>query len=167
MVKEVYLKTSLTKLYNVMEKSVEIIQWSENKGSAAEDGFTTELVAVKGTANITNKMQNFSFMIKLTPEIGHRVNMVKEMGLFVKEFLFYGVILPIIEKERITKGLESLSIPRCFYVHPDPGVLVMNNLKDMGFDLLKNRPRNSSTNFQDNEIILFMKSLASLHASTH
>ena len=89
------------------------------------------------------------------------------MKLFVKEFLFYGAILPIIEKERITKGLESLSIPKCFYVHPDPGVLVMNNLKDMGFDLLKNHPRNSSTNFQDNEIILFMKSLASLHASTH
>ena len=85
MVKEEYLKISLTKLYNVMEKSVEIIQWSENKGSAAEDGFTTELVAVKGTANITNKMQNFSFMIKLTPEIGHRVNMVKEVKeIFIK-----------------------------------------------------------------------------------
>ena len=34
------------------------------------------------------------------------------MKLFVKEFLFYGVILPVIEKERTTKGLESLSIPK-------------------------------------------------------
>merc|ERR1712241_782064 len=78
MVKEQYLKISLTKLYDVTENSVEILQWSENKGSAAEDGYTTELVAVKGLANIKDKMQDFSFMIKLTPEIGHRVNMVKE-----------------------------------------------------------------------------------------
>ena len=79
MVKEQYLKISLTKLYNVTENSVVILQWSENKGSAAEDGYTTELVAVKGLANIKDKMQDFSFMIKLTPEIGHRVNMVKEV----------------------------------------------------------------------------------------
>ena len=86
-----------------------------------------------------------------------------QMGLFLKESRFYGVIIPLIEKERKLKGLGNLAIPKCFYTHSDPGVLVMKNLKDEGFDLRKNQPKIS----QEDANILFMKSLASLHASTH
>ena len=89
------------------------------------------------------------------------------MGLFYKECLFYGVIMPLLEKERNLKGLGNLAIPKCFYTHPDPGVLVMKNLKDDSFDLRKNQPENMSKNLQEDAITLFMKSLASFHASTH
>ena len=89
------------------------------------------------------------------------------MGLFLKESRFYGVIIPLIEKERKQKGLANLAIPKCFYAHPDPGVLVMKNLKDDGFDLRKNQPENMSKISQEDATILFMKALASLHASTH
>ena len=89
------------------------------------------------------------------------------MGLFYKECLFYGVIMPLLEKERKLKGLGNLAIPKCFYTHPDPGVLVMKNLKDDSFDLRKNQPQNMSKKLQEDAIILFMKSLASFHASTH
>ena len=89
------------------------------------------------------------------------------MGLFLKECLFYGVIVPLIEKERKVKGLGNLAIPKCFYAHPDPGVLVMTNLKDDCFDLRKNQPENMSKISQEDATILFMKALASLHASTH
>ena len=89
------------------------------------------------------------------------------MGLFLKEYLFYGVIMPLLEKERKIKGLGYLAIPKCFYTHPDPGVLVMNNLKDDSFDLRKNQPENMSKNLHEDATILFMKSLASFHASTH
>ena len=65
------------------------------------------------------------------------------------------------------KGLGNLAIPKCFYTHPDPGVLVMKNLKDDGFDLQKNQPENMSKISQEDATILFMKALASLHASTH
>jgi len=136
------------------------LDWSEAKGSTANDGFTTELIAVKGKSNISGKNQDFSFMVKMTPETGHRVNMVKEMGLFVKEYVFYNDILPKLEIERKERCLEKLSIPKCFHAHPDPGVLVMKNLKDDGFEMVKNK----ST---DDNIILFLKSLASLHASTY
>ena len=89
------------------------------------------------------------------------------MGLFLKEYLFYGVIMPLLEKERKIKGLGNLAIPKCFYTHPDPGVLVMNNLKDDSFDLRKNQPESMSKNLHEDATILFMKSLASFHASTH
>jgi hypothetical protein len=89
------------------------------------------------------------------------------MGLFLKECLFYGVIMPLLETERKLKGLGNLAIPKCFYTHPDPGVLVMKNLKDDSFDLRKNQPENTSKNLQEDATILFMKSLASFHASTH
>ena len=63
------------------------------------------------------------------------------MGLFLKECLFYGEIMPLLENERKVKGLGNLAIPKCFYAHPDPGVLVMKNLKDDCFDLRKNQPK--------------------------
>ena len=68
------------KLINPTNLEIQEIQWSESKGSAADDGFTTELVAVKGKANISGKIEEFSFMVKLTPEIaGRRLDMVMEV----------------------------------------------------------------------------------------
>ena len=59
---------------------IQEIQWSESKGSAADDGFTTELVAVKGKANVSGKNEEFSFMVKLTPEFDAlRIDMVTEV----------------------------------------------------------------------------------------
>ena len=90
-----------------------------------------------------------------------------QTGIFEKEYLLYGVILPILSRERENKGLKKLPIPRCFYAHPDPGVLVMINLKEMGFDLLKNQAKGLSKGLEGEEIQLYLKSLASFHASTH
>ena len=75
--------------------------------------------------------------------------------------------MPLLEKERKVKGLKNLAIPKCFYAHPEPGVLVMKNLKDDFFDLRKNQPKSMSHISQDVANIVFMKSLSSLHASTH
>ena len=93
--------------------------------------------------------------------------MLLQTGIFEKEYLLYGVILPTLSRERETKGLKKLPIPQCFYAHPDPGVLVMNNLKEMGFDLLKNQEKGLSKGLEGEEIQLYLKSLASFHASTH
>ena len=90
-----------------------------------------------------------------------------QMGLFLKECLFYGEIMPLLEKERKVKELGNLAIPKCFYANSDPGVLVMKNLKDDCFDIRKNQPKSMSKISQGDTIILFLKSLASLHASTH
>ena len=43
----------------------------------------------------------------------------------------------------------------------------MNNLKEKGFDLLKNQPQGLSKGLQGEEIHLYLKSLGSFHASTH
>ena len=68
------------KLINPTNFEIQEIQWSESKGSAADDGFTTELVAVKGKAIVSGKTEKFSFMVKLTPEIaGRRLDMVMEV----------------------------------------------------------------------------------------
>ena len=68
------------KLINPTNFEIQEIQWSESKGSAADDGFTTELVAVKGKAIVSGKTEYFSFMVKQTPEIaGRRLNMCMEV----------------------------------------------------------------------------------------
>ena len=79
----------------------------------------------------------------------------------------YGIILPFLSEKRRKKGLEMLPVPKCCYVHPDPGVLIMNNLKESGFDLLKNQPHGISKGLQGEEMQLFLKALARFHASTH
>ena len=42
-------------------------------------------MAVKGTAKIDDTIKDFSFMVKLTPDIGFRAAMVKEVSI-VKAF---------------------------------------------------------------------------------
>jgi hypothetical protein len=61
------------------------------------------------------------------------------MGIFEKEYLLYGIILPLIKKAREEKGLKPIQIPESYYCQHEPGVLIMGNLKDSGFDLLKNQ----------------------------
>ena len=55
------------------------LHWSESIGAVGDDGYTTELVAVKGKANVSGRIEEFSFMVKLTPEIGPRAKMVTEV----------------------------------------------------------------------------------------
>ena len=72
------------KLINPTKFKIQEIKWSESKGSAVDDGFTTELVAVKGKANVSGEIKEFSFMVKLTPEIaGPRLEMVLEVRHFL------------------------------------------------------------------------------------
>ena len=87
--------------------------------------------------------------------------------MFSKECLFYDVILPKLQIERSKRGLEKLPIPKCFFANPDPGAVIMNNLKDDGFEMLKNKPEKFRRLYQEDHIILFLKLLASLHASTY
>ena len=78
-VKENDLKLALKNLYNVSEESIQSLEWSENKGSAADDGLMGQLVAVRGTAEVNNKIKKFSFMVKLTPETDSKAALVKEV----------------------------------------------------------------------------------------
>ena len=60
----------------VSKKDVQNIKWTESAGAGVMDGFTTEVVAVRGQAKIANKNHvNFSYIVKLTPEVGHRVDL--------------------------------------------------------------------------------------------
>ena len=75
-------KLELFRLKLIFPTKFEIqeLQWSESSGSGAEDGFTSELVAVKGKANVSGRSEEFSFMVKSTPEIaGQRLDMVMEV----------------------------------------------------------------------------------------
>ena len=111
---------------------------------------------------ILRNIQPQSFEIQVTQPVFFNF----QMGIFDKEYQLYHVILPMLTKAREEKGLEPLSIPRSFYGHPDPGVLVMNNLKDKGFDLLKNQPEGLARGLQGKEMKLFCQALATFHAST-
>ena len=88
------------------------------------------------------------------------------MGIMEKEYLFYVEILGQANELRSKMKLKSLAIPKCLYGLPDPGVLIMNNLKDLGYDLIKNQTGSKMRGLQDEDLTLFLQALASFHAST-
>ena len=90
-----------------------------------------------------------------------------QMGIMEKEYLFYVEIMNQANELRTKMRLEPLAIPRCLYGVPDPGVLVMNNLKDIGYDLIKNRTGGLIRGLQDHDLTLFLQALASFHATTY
>ena len=79
LVKESDLKKALANIYDKNVDDIKLLKWSAAKGSAINDGYTTELLAVKGKSKVFEKIQDFSFMVKITPDVGHRVNLVKKV----------------------------------------------------------------------------------------
>ena len=90
-----------------------------------------------------------------------------QMGIMEKEYLFYIEILEQANEKRRKLRLKSLAVPKCLFGLPDPGVLIMNNLKDLGYDLVKNQTGSKMRGLQDEDLTLFLQALASFHASTY
>ena len=89
------------------------------------------------------------------------------MGIMEKEYLFYIEILEQANEKRRKLRLKSLAVPKCLFGLPDPGVLIMNNLKDLGYDLVKNQTGSKMRGLQDEDLTLFLQALATFHASTY
>ena len=79
-IKADYLAAALATDFEVSKEVVKNVEWEESAGAGVMDGFTTEVVAAKGQAEIAGKKVEFSYIVKLTPNIGYRVDMVKEVS---------------------------------------------------------------------------------------
>ena len=80
-IRENHLIAALATDFKVSKEDIQNVEWTESAGAGVMDGFTTEVVAARGTAKIANKSHvNFSYMAKLTPEVGHRVDLVKDVS---------------------------------------------------------------------------------------
>ena len=76
-----HLIAALATDFKVSNGDVQNVEWTESAGAGVMDGFTTEVVAVRGQAKITNKNNvNFSYIVKLTPEVGYRADLVKDVS---------------------------------------------------------------------------------------
>ncbi len=69
----------------------------------------------------------------------------------------------MITKARKEKKLKTIKIPKCWYAECDPGILVMENLKDKGFGLIND----SKQGFAKDEMKAFLEALGEFHASTY
>ena len=76
-----HLIAALATDFKVSNGDVQNVEWTESAGAGVMDGFTTEVVAVRGQAKIANKNHvNFSYIVKLTPEVGYRADLVKDVS---------------------------------------------------------------------------------------
>ena len=79
-VKEFYIHSALATDYKVSQNVVKSIEWTESAGAGLTDGYTTEIIAITGTAEVNGKTQQFSYIAKMAPETGHMAKMVKEVS---------------------------------------------------------------------------------------
>ena len=56
-----------------------------------------------------------------------------QLEFFDRECHMYEVILPMIAKAREDHQLKPVKVPECFYTEDNPGIMIMENLKDQGF----------------------------------
>ena len=76
-----HLTAALATDFKISEEKIHNVEWTESAGAGLMDGFTTEVVAVRGQAKIANKNHvNFSYIVKLTPEVGYRADLVKDVS---------------------------------------------------------------------------------------
>ena len=76
-----HLTVALASDFKVSKEDIQNVEWTESAGAELMDGFTTEVVAVRGQAKIANKNHvNFSYIVKLTPEVGYRADLVKDVS---------------------------------------------------------------------------------------
>ena len=51
----------------------------------------------------------------------------------------YREMLPMLNKTRGDHGLQPIPSPKCYFASSNPDILVMENIKDSGFSLIKNK----------------------------
>ena len=85
-----------------------------------------------------------------------------------KEYLFYTLFQKQATDLRSKLNLKPLAIPKCSFALLDPGVFVMTNLKDMGYEMLKNQIKDALfRGLQDSDLRLFLEALGSFHATMY
>ena len=78
-IKADHLAAALATEFEVSKEVVKNVEWEESAGAGVMDGFTTEVVAAKGQADVAGRSVEFSYIVKMTPEIGYRVEMVQKV----------------------------------------------------------------------------------------
>ena len=82
-----HLIAALATDFRISKEDVQNVEWTECAGAGLMDGFTTEVVAVRGQAEVTIQCHYlsltyvyFSYIVKLTPEVGYRADLVKDVS---------------------------------------------------------------------------------------
>ena len=85
-----------------------------------------------------------------------------------KEYIFYNIFQKQAMDLRSKLKLKPLATPKCSFASLDPGVFVMNNLKDSGYVMLKNQIKDALfRGLQDSDLKLFLEALGSFHATMY
>ena len=83
-VSEHMLVRSLAAEFSLKDADIKILDWSTKTGGADADNFCTDMVAVKGTADLSGKAHSFSYMAKVLPKGKFRSEMVKKVWKYIE-----------------------------------------------------------------------------------
>ena len=61
------------------------------------------------------------------------------MRAFESESRTYTWLLPILDKLRAEKDLKPLSFPKCYYASVEDSLVILENLKDKGFEVVEKK----------------------------
>ena len=58
-----------------------------------------------------------------------------QSGLFITEDLMYSKVIPTLNGIAAKHGVSPILAPRCYYVDSEEGVMAMEDLKEIGYDI--------------------------------
>jgi hypothetical protein len=69
------------------------------------------------------------------------------MKAFQHEARAYTWLIPEMQKVRSDRKLKPLAFPRCFYASPEDSLLVIENAKSRGFEVIEKKPQRECYDF--------------------
>lgn len=144
----------------------------QEPGSKKGDGFVAKMIAVAlvGKRKVGDKITDskLHLMCKLLPESLDRRDLFDTSSIFEHEIYVYNKILGVVDQFQREKNISMedrfIEYPKCYAAASDvktgEHVVIMENLKSIGYDLLKTttKPVDYDT------VCLFMNALGKLHA---
>ncbi|XP_046401384.1 uncharacterized protein LOC124167501 [Ischnura elegans] len=135
-------------------------------GTTSFAGFLSVVLRVKVSFIIPDdpKPREKSLFVKCLPREKFQQDLVKELNVFHRESVYYGSVLPLLE--RAAGGRLDVPIPKCYHTYSDGSndVLYLEDLVESGFGMAGDNCRNDGLDGEHS--LLVARKLGVLHALT-
>ncbi|KAK7082818.1 hypothetical protein SK128_022977 [Halocaridina rubra] len=160
LVKEEYVRETLKRDQGEKAK---LISWIFEDFTQKGDNYATAVTSVKVSYSLEDQPFNTSYVVKINA--GHGIGPLKAFFtiLFKKEGGFYENIVPLINAELTSFGLEELKIPKWYFssLEDKKEVIFLEDLRHRGFKMYDRKMGMDVPHTQ-----LVMKEVARFHAAS-
>lgn len=140
-----------------------IVSWTVKNFTAKGDNYVSVVTSVEIKYQLNGSEYSASFIAKLGAPQSTKTFSESIDYAFVKECRVYEEIVPLLNEELISRGLQRLRVPECYYATYEPGdqVIYLEDLRTRGF-----QTRERKAPLDKAHTTLVLQEMARLHAAS-